>query len=105
MEVTILHTFWAILLGIMIGASLQFRYHKKNQTNLVYNKEFNQIGIILFEGKNQTRQKYYRVNMGGIWSKENCIRLNRKQCNTLLTLDSASWRNMQKPDLKILGLC
>ena len=76
----------------------------KIDTNLVYNKELNQIGIILFEDKNQAKQHYYRVNMGGIWSKDNCIRLNRKQCNTLLTLDSASWRNLQKPDLKILGL-
>ena len=104
MEVTILHTFYTIILGILIGASLNFRYKRKNRTNLVYNKEMNQIGIILFEDKNQTKQEYYRVNMGGIWSKDHFIRLNRKQCNTLLTLDSASWRNLQKPDLKILGL-
>ena len=80
-----------------------------NKTNIVYNPQTNEIGIILFEIKDKYTQgkgikpPIYRMNLYGIWSSETCIRLNRKQAETLLA-SKVLWSNPQEPDLITLNI-
>ena len=93
-----------MLIAFTIAAIIQRDINFSNGSNFVYNKETNQIGIILFEAENHINTSYYRVHTHGIWSKQNCIRLNRKQCNKLLAMSNSSWLHPTKPDLKTLNL-
>lgn len=80
---------------------------ENTKTNIAYNPNTNQIGIILFEipSKNQkgTPLPSYRMNIHGIWYSGAVERLTTKQASKLLSMETL-WSNPQAPDLKELGL-
>lgn len=80
---------------------------ENTETNIAYNPNTNEIGLIMFEipSKNliNTPLPSYRMHKYGIWYSGSVVRLSIKQANKLLELNTVL-SNPQSPDLKELGL-
>lgn len=69
---------------------------KRKFSNIVYNKNTKQFGIILYKND---ENKWYRINNSGCWEYKECFKLTIEQTKKLLKLDE-SWNNLSDENIK-----